>query len=96
MTEIKSFIYKNTFSTLAGCILTVEACTECLKYLAPEINGLWGSFILSCLVALIRFILLEKVNKEAIILSIVNIAPIFLGSIGIYQIAIKPIEKLLS
>lgn len=95
MVEIQSFIDKNTFKNLAGCILMVEASTECIKYLIPDINGLWVALLFSCLIAFVRFLFNDDYSRDAMILSAINIVPIFLGSIGVYQVGIKQVEKLL-
>lgn len=97
MNKIDSFISKDTFKSLAGCILVVEACTECIKFLFPDVNcGLWVAFIFSVAVSFVRLTFNEDYSKETIILTIINTLPIFLGSVGIYQAGIKTITKLLS
>lgn len=96
MVEIQSFIDKNTFKNLAGCILIVEACTECVKYLIPISScGLWVSFMFSVLTAFVRFLFNNDYSRDAMILSAINIVPIFLGAVGVYQVGIKPLENLL-
>ncbi len=96
MKEINSFIDKDIFKTLAGCIAIVEACTECVKYLFPEITcGLWLAFLFSVVVSFIRLLFNNDYSRDTIILTFINIVPIFLGSVGVYQVGIKPIAKLL-
>lgn len=96
MKEIDSFINKDVFTTLIGCIGIVELFTECVKYLLPEIDFiLWIVLIFSTLVSLIRLRFSNDFSKENIILTIINIIPIFLGSVGVYQVGVKPITKLL-
>ena len=96
MLEIQSFIDKNTFKSLAGCILIVEACTECVKYLIPNTTcGLWIAFIFSIITAFVRFLFSDDHSRDGMILSAINIVPIFLGAVGVYQVGIKPLEKLL-
>lgn len=97
MNKIDSFISKDTFKSLAGCILVVESCTECMKFLFPDVNcGLWVAFIFSITISFVRLLFSEDYSRENIILTIINILPIFLGSVGIYQAGIKTITKLLS
>ena len=97
MNKIDSFISKDTFKSLAGCILVVESCTECMKFLFPDVNcGLWVAFIFSITISFVRLLFSEDYSRENIILTIINVLPIFLGSVGIYQAGIKTITKLLS
>lgn len=97
MNKIDSFISKDTFKSLAGCILVVESCTECIKFLFPDVNcGLWVAFIFSITISFVRLLFSEDYSRENIILTIINVLPIFLGSVGIYQAGIKTITKLLS
>lgn len=96
--QIESFITKDAFANLAGCIAIVEAFTETTKLLFGEIihpYGLWISFIYSVIISVMRLIISEDYDKDNIILSLVNIVVIFLGSVGIYQVGIKSIEKLI-
>ena len=72
MNKIDSFISKDTFKSLAGCILVVEACTECMKFLFPDVNcGLWVAFIFSVVVSFVRLTFNEDYSKETIILTII-------------------------
>lgn len=96
MENLKSFIDKNVFKTLSGCIFIVELLTQSLKQLFPNVEGVWIAFIFSCLVALVRLLFNDKYTRDDIILSIINIVPIFLGSVGIYETAVKPIINLIS
>lgn len=96
MKEINTFIEKDTFKNLSGCILIVELFTECIKYLIPSINSLCICFLFSCLVSFIRFLFNNDYSRDTMILYAINTIPIFLGSVGIYQVGIKPIEKLLN
>lgn len=96
--EIETFVTKDSFKSLAGCIALVEAATQALKLLIGSLLNpycLWVAFIFSVLVSVVRLILSEKVDRESIILSAVNVIVIFLGAVGTYQVGIKPIEKLL-
>lgn len=95
MDKLQSFIDKNTFKNLAGCILVVEAATECVKYLIPDITGLWVAFVFSIITAFVRYLFNGDYSRDGMILSAINVIPIFLGSVGVYQVGIKPIEKLL-
>lgn len=95
--QFDTFINKDMFANLAGCIIVVEACTESAKMLLGDLYGgsywgLWIAFFFSILVSAIRFVLDGDSAKEKVIMILVNIIPIFLGSVGIYQIA-KPILK---
>lgn len=97
--ELTTFINRDMFKNLAGCILIVEACTESAKLLIgsgyDHYMGLWIAFACSIIVAFIRFVFEGETTKEGIILAIINTIPIFLGSIGAYQIGVKPVAKLL-
>lgn len=96
--EFRTFISKDVFKSLSGCILVVEACTESSKMLMlnhfPSIYSLWAAFIFSIIVSFVRFIFEADNTKEGIILSIINAVPIFLGAVGVYQVLLKPIEHL--
>lgn len=96
--EFKTFISKDVFKSLSGCILVVEACTESAKMLVlnnfPSIYSLWAAFIFSMIVSFVRFLFEADTTKEGIILSAINTLPIFLGSVGVYQVLVKPIENL--
>lgn len=97
--ELTTFINKDMFKNLAGCIVIVEACTESVKLLAgsgyDHYMGLWIAFIFSIIVSFIRFVFEGETTKEGVILAIMNTIPIFLGSIGAYQIGVKPLTKLI-
>lgn len=97
--EFKTFISKDVFKSLAGCIFVVEACTETVKMLllhdTPSIYALWVAFLFSMAVSCVRFIFEGDTTREGIILSIINTIPIFLGAVGIYQVGIKALENLL-
>lgn len=98
--EFKTFISKDVFKSLAGCILIVESCTETVKMLllqnVPSIYYLWIAFFFSVLISFIHFLFEGDTTKEGIILSIINTVPIFLGSVGIYQVGVKALENLIS
>lgn len=95
MSEIKSFIDKETFKTLAGCVMFVEACTECVKLLMDDVNGAWVALFFAVIVSVVKCIFAEDYGKEEIVLAMINIVPIFLGSVGIYEVALKPLSTLL-
>lgn len=97
--EIKSFITKDMFTNLAGCIAIVEACTQTIKILCADSikpYTLLIAFIFSLFVSVIRLFFTEDFSKENIILVLINVVVIFLGSVGVYQVGIKQIERLLT
>lgn len=98
--KLDTFISKDMFKNLAGCILIVEACTETAKMLLGDFYahflGLWLAFIFSILISFIRFLFEGEYTKDGVILAVVNILPIFLGCVGVYQVGIKPIERIIS
>ena len=96
MQKTNSFIDKGSFKTLAGCIFVVEIFTESIKQLVPDIKGVWLAFFFSVLVSLIKIIVDDKYKKEDIIMALVNIMPIFLGSIGIYETIVKAITEFIN
>lgn len=96
MNKLETFIDKNTFKNLAGCIVIVEACTECVKYLIPGITGLWVAFVFSIITAFVRYLFNDDYSRDAMILSAINVVPIFLGAVGVYQVGIKPVENFLN
>lgn len=92
MANIDSLINANMFKTLIGCVGIVEICTETVKYLWFGVNGAWVAFIFSLLISIISFMLGDDYSKKALLLSILNAFPIFLCSIGIYEIGINPLK----
>lgn len=95
MFEIKSFIDKDTFKTFAGCVMFVEACTECCKLLFIDVSGVWIALFFSIFASMVRWVLSDAEDKQEMILAVINIVPIFLGSIGVYEAGIKPIINIL-
>ena len=98
--EFKTFIDKDMFKNLAGCIFVVEACTEAVKLLllqnVPSTYYLWIAFLFSMIISFVRFLFNGDTTKEGIILSIINTVPIFLGSVGVYQVGIKSLEAFIT
>lgn len=95
MDKLQTFIDKDTFKTITGCVLVVEAATECVKYLIPSIDGIRIAFVFSIVVALVKLLLDNDYTRNSIILALLNIIPIFLCSVGVYESGIKPLEKLI-
>lgn len=98
LVKFDAFISKEMFKNLAGCIVVAEGCTESIKILFHLTNRsqlLWLAFIFSCLVSLIKYWFDSDRTKDQLILCGVNVIPIFLGLIGSYQVAVKPLEKFL-
>lgn len=96
--KIESFITRDAFANLAGCVTIVEAFTETTKLLFGEnihTYGLWIAFIYSVIISIMRLMISDDYSKESLILSLVNIVVIFLGSVGVYQVGIKSIERLI-
>lgn len=97
--EFKTFISKDVFKSLSGCILVVEVFTETTKLLllndCPSNYSLWSAFIFSIIVSFVRFIFEGDTTKEGVILSIINTLPIFLGAVGVYQVLVRPVEHML-
>lgn len=92
MHNINSLIETNMLKSLVGCVGIVEICTESVKYLWNDINGAWVAFIFSVIVSMVSFLLGDDFSKNTLILAILNIFPIFLCSVGIYEIGIQPIK----
>lgn len=96
--DVQSFITKDIFKNLAGCIAIVEALTETFKILMGDLvhpYGLWIAFVFSIYVGMMRFLMGEDHSREALMMAILNIVIIFLGSVGTYQAGIKSIEKMI-
>lgn len=93
LTNIESLINENMFKTLIGCVGIVEICTESVKYLWSGVNGAWVSFIFSFLVSMVSFLIGDDYSKKSLLLSVINIFPIFLCSVGVYEIGIEPFRK---
>lgn len=93
MGNISSLIDGNMLKSLVGCVAIVEICTESVKYLFKDINGAWVAFIFSIMVSLVSFLLGDDYSKKTFTLAILNIFPIFLCSVGIYEIGIEPITS---
>lgn len=92
MGNINSLIDNDMLKSLVGCVGIVEICTESVKYLLKDVNGAWVAFIFSIIVSLVSFLLGDDYSKKTLILTILNIFPIFLCSVGIYEIGIEPIK----
>lgn len=93
----RTFLTKDVFKNLAGCISIVEALTETFKLLCGDLIHpyiLWAVFVFSVYVGIARFLMLEKHSKEALIMAGFNIIIIFLGSVGVYQVGIKQLGKI--
>lgn len=93
MANIESLINENMFQTLIGCVGIVEICTETVKYLCEGVNGAWLAFIFSFIVSLISFLVGDDYSGKTLLLSIINTFPIFLCSVGIYEIGVEPLKK---
>lgn len=96
--DVQSFITKDVFKNLAGCIAIVEALTESIKILLGDIMHpyiLWVAFVCSIYVGMMRFFMAEEHSKEALMMAILNVVIIFLGAVGTYQVGIKSIEKMI-
>ncbi|MDE7425375.1 MAG: hypothetical protein K2N51_17085 [Lachnospiraceae bacterium] len=96
--DTQSFITKDLFKNLAGCIGIVEALTEAFKLLLGDILHpyiLWIAFACSIYVGLMRFFMEEEQTKEDLMMAILNVVIIFLGAVGTYQVGIKSLEKLI-
>lgn len=92
MGNISRLIDSNMLKSLVGCVSIVEICTESVKYLWNDINGAWVAFIFSVIVSMVSFLMGNDYSKNKLILTILNIFPIFLCSVGIYEIGIQPIK----
>ena len=92
MHNISSLIETNMLKSLVGCVGIVEICTESVKYLCNDVNGAWVAFLFSVIVSLVSFLLGDDFSKNTLILAMLNIFPIFLCSVGIYEIGINPLS----
>ena len=92
MHNISSLIESNMLKSLVGCVGIVEICTESVKYLYNDVNGAWVAFLFSIIVSLVSFLLGDDFSKNTLILALLNIFPIFLCSVGIYEIGINPLS----
>lgn len=97
--DTHTFITKDVFKNVTGCIALVEALTETIKLLFGDIlnhHALWIAFIFSIYVGVMRFLIGDDHSKESFIMSMLNVVIIFLGAVGTYQVGIKSIEKFIT
>ena len=80
-----TFISKDMFLNLAGCIALVCAIVQLAKGYIP-LNPIWLNLIASVIVTATRIAFIGDFSFAGIVLGILNIIPILFGASGCYEV----------
>ena len=92
---MENFITVDMFLSLTGCLTIVTTATQLLKKYI-NYDAKWLALIFSAIVTAIRIIVVGDYSTIGIITGIFNIIPILFGSIGGYELLVKPIANTIS
>lgn len=98
---MESFITLDMFLSFGGCCAMVSGLTQVAKKIATsneakevKYNAKLWAFLFSAIITAIRIIIIADYSLIGVLVGAMNIVPIFLGSIGVYESLLKPVGTL--
>lgn len=100
---MESFITLDMFLSFGGCCAMVSGLTQVAKKIATsneakevKYNAKLWAFLFSAIITAIRIIIIADYSLIGVLVGAMNIVPIFLGSIGVYESLLKPVGTLIN
>ena len=80
--------------TYSGMTAFVAACTQIVKRFLPKTDPKWVALVCAVIgQAAVQLLYVKDFTAGGIVMALFNVAAVLCGSVGAYEIAVKPVQK---
>ena len=91
---MEEFVSSEFLGTITGCSAIITLCVQVLKKFLPDnVDPKWLALVFSITVGALRMIYVGEFDFDGIVAGIINIFVLLSGSIGIYELGLKNLQK---